>query len=174
MNRGMFIFIGGILLAFLTIGGYLLFQTFVVAQADPALTPINLEAKRLTPTAGEISFTTAKPAVTSIECSTSSDGPFSLCGAEAMSTTDHTIKTSIILDPDTTYFFRIVINNTTYDKDGVPYTLGRMAVEEAAPPDAFPAEILGLCTDDAGYDGTYDLNGDGCIRLNDQNMYLQQ
>src|SRR3989344_4729381 len=122
MARGLFIFFIGVLLALLTVGGVLIGRTFF-AQADPALTPSELKISRISPTAGEVVFKTEKEAVAAIDCSTTKDGSYSLCGAETTATKEHTLKTSVILDPEKEYYFTIKIGNTTFDNLGIPLVI---------------------------------------------------
>lgn len=170
MARGLFIFFVGVLIALLTVGGVLVGRTFFFASADPDLTPKEVKITRTSPTAGLISFKTDKEAVARIECGTVKDSPFSLCGAETVSTKEHEIKTSIILDPDKEYFFVIKIGNQTFDNLGIPLVLPTEDSQKG-PTVTFPTEILGQCQDDSLYQEQFDMNKDGCIRQNDKALY---
>lgn len=170
MARGLFIFFVGVLIALLTVGGILVGRTFFFASADPDLTPREVKITRTSPTAGLISFKTDKEAVASIECSTTKDGDFGLCGAETVSTKEHEIKTSIILDPDKEYFFVIKIGNETFDNLGIPLVLSTEE-SQGGPTASFPTDILGLCQEDSLYQEKFDMNKDGCIRQNDKILY---
>jgi hypothetical protein len=169
MARGFFIFFIGVLLALLTVGGVLVGRTFLSTQADPDLTPREVAITRTSPTAGLVTFKTDKEAIASIECATSEDGPFSLCGAETAPTADHELKTSIILDPEKEYFFNIKIGTTTYDNLGVPLVIPTESANETS----FPTDVLGLCLGDPAYKPEFDINQDGCIRQNDKILYAQ-
>lgn len=170
MNRTLFIFFIGVLLALLTVGGVLVGRTFFFTKADQDLTPREVQITRTTPTAGKVSFKTEKEAVASIECATKKEGPFSLCGAETTSTTNHEIKTTIILDPEKEYFFTIKIGSTTYDNLGIPLVLPTENTESKT---QFPSSVLGLCEGNQGYDPVFDVNKDGCIRQNDKILYAK-
>jgi len=170
MAKGLFVFSVGVLIALLTIGGFLVGRTFLFAKADPDLTPKEVKIVRSSPTAGLVSFKTDKEAVASIECATKKEGPFTLCGAETVSTGKHEIKTSIILDPEKEYFFVIKIGNQMYDNLGIPLVIPVEKEEKAE----FPRALLGLCTGDTGFDETFDINADGCIRQNDKTLYISQ
>jgi hypothetical protein len=169
MKQTALLFIAGVTLALLAIGGYFVAQSYFVS-ADGDAIPENINIERVSPTSGIITFTTAKPVIASIECAVSSEGPFSLCGAETQSTTNHEIKTSIILNPEAEYYFFIKIKNTTYDNLGNPFTL---AIKESKKAEEFPKNLLGVCKEDAGYDVSFDINKDGCIRQNDMLLYVQ-
>lgn len=170
MARGLFIFFIGVLLALLTVGGILVGRTFF-AQADPAFTPTEVKITRSSPTAGVVTFKTEKEAVASIECSTQKDGSYSLCGAETTPTKEHSLKTSVILDPEKEYFFVIKIGNTTFDNLGIALVLPKENEKEKNP---FPRELLGFCEGDPKYDVQFDVNKDGCIRLNDRMLFETQ
>src|SRR3989344_269014 len=165
MAKGLFIFFVGVLIALLTVGGVLVGRTFFFASADPDLTPKEVKVTRTSPTAGLVSFKTDKESVASIECGTAKDGPFSLCGAETVSTLEHEIKTSIILDPEKEYFFVIKIGNQTFDNLGIPLVLTTEDKQDGNTVD-FPTDLLGLCSDDSLYQEEFDVNKDGCIRQN--------
>lgn len=169
--KALFVFGGGVILAILAIGIFLASRAFF-AEADPALTPTDITITRPSPTSGELSFTTEKEAVASIECATSKEGPFSLCGAESSPTTSHQIKSSIILDPEKTYYFVIKIGNETYDNLGVPLELP-VGADPVQVLQEFPTNLLGTCRTDPGFDETFDLNKDGCIRQNDRMLFAQ-
>ncbi|MBI4130171.1 hypothetical protein HY468_02555 [Candidatus Roizmanbacteria bacterium] len=171
MVRSLLIFAIGILLALLTVGGFFVTRTFFAA-ADPQLEPKEITITRSSPTAGEVTFTTEKEAVASIECATVKEGPFSLCGAESTPTTTHNLKTSIILDPEKEYFFVIKIGNTTYDNLGLPMILP-MKQEKPKSFADFPKDLLGSCEQDSQYDVTFDMNKDGCIRQNDRDLFTK-
>ena len=168
MKNVVILFSAGIIVALLAVGGYLVGRTYFVS-ADEDLIPRNINIERTSPTAASIQFTTDQPTLASIECSTSPDGPFSLCGAESVETENHDIKTSIILDPEQEYYFFIKIRNVTYDNLGSAFEIP-LKREDAA---SFPTNLMGLCTGDTGYNATYDVNKDGCIRQNDRLLYSQ-
>jgi len=170
MAKALFIFFVGVLIALLTVGGVLVGRTFFFASADPDLTPRAVKITRTSPTAGLVAFETDKEAVASIECATASEGPFSLCGAETVSTKKHEIKTSIILDPEKEYFFVIKIGNETFDNLGIPLVLSTEE-SQGGPTTSFPTDNLGLCETDSLYQEKYDMNKDGCIRQNDKILY---
>jgi len=171
MSKTVIIFIVGVFLALLTVGGYLASQTFF-ASADPSLEPQNVVVERLSPTTGQVTFTTVKPATASIECAATADGPFDICGAEDTAITDHQLKTSVILDPDSSYYFYITIGNTRYDNLGQPLVFER-AEEKKPSADEFPTQLMGTCNDDLMYVAEYDVNKDGCIRFNDRDLFGQ-
>jgi hypothetical protein len=172
MAKGLFIFFVGVLIALLTVGGVLVGRTFFFASADPDLTPREVKITRTSPTAGLVSFKTDKASVASIECATTKEGPFSLCGAETVSTSEHEIKTSIILDPEKEYFFVIKIGNETFDNLGIPLVLTTEDKQEGSAD--FPTDFLGLCETDSLYQEEFDINKDGCIRQNDKILYETQ
>lgn len=171
MSKTVIIFIVGVLLALLTVGGYLASQTYF-ARADPSLEPQNVVIERQSPTTGQVTFTTVKPAIASIECSDTADGTFEICGAEETATTDHQVKTSVILDPESPYYFYITIGNTRYDNLGQPLAFERVQ-EDKPSASEFPVQLLGTCNDDLTYVAEYDVNKDGCIRFNDRDLYGQ-
>lgn len=182
MNKNLIIFLVGILLIGFTVLAVFFGRNYF-AKADTSLEPTNIKLRRLTPTAGEVSFTTAKAATASIECSTSANGPFSLCGAETLETTSHIVKTSIILNPEKDYHFKIKIGERTYDNIGLPFLMSRFQgsgqtgqVGESpntsgAIPRAFPSSLLGVCQGNSQFDADYDINKDGCIRQNDWDLF---
>lgn len=175
MNKNLAIFIIGIILIGFTVVA-IFFGRNYFAGADTSFEPTNIKSRRLTPTAGEVAFTTAKPAVASIECSTSENGPFSLCGAETLETTSHIVKTSIILNPEKDYHFKIKVGDRTYDNIGLPFLMPRYQNNSNSGlnnsiPRAFPSSLLGTCNGNSKYDADYDLNKDGCIRQNDWDLF---
>lgn len=171
MSKTVIIFIVGVVLALLTVGGYLASRTFL-ASADPSFEPQNVVIERLSPTTGQVTFTTMKPAIAQIECSDTADGTFDICGAEEIATTDHQVKTSVILDPERAYYFYITIGNTRYDNLGQPLVFEKPEENEKSASE-FPVQLLGTCSDDLTYVAEYDVNKDGCIRLNDRDLYGQ-
>lgn len=168
MKQTVILFISGILLALLAVGGYMVAQNYFVS-ADDEIIPENITISRPSPTTGLVSFTTAEPVIASIECGTNAEEEFSLCGAETQPTTNHEIRTSIILEPDTQYYFFIKIRKTTFDNLGNPFIIS--LPEEKEP---FPDAVLGKCENDPAYNKSYDINNDGCIRGNDKILYLEQ
>ncbi|KKR70541.1 MAG: hypothetical protein UU14_C0047G0006 [Candidatus Roizmanbacteria bacterium GW2011_GWB1_40_7] len=169
MKQVLLLFAGGIILALLVVGGYLVARTYF-ASADEDLIPQNIEIDRSSPTAAVIKFTTNQPVLASVECSQYPDGPFALCGAESQETDNHEVKTSIILDPEVEYHFFIKIRNITYDNLGSPFVIP----VKSAPAVEFPDSVLGTCSGDSGYNVKFDINKDGCIRANDKVLYLTQ
>lgn len=169
MKQILLLFAGGIMLALLVVGGYLVARTYF-ASADEDLIPQNIQVERTSPTSAIIRFTTNQPALASIECSQDPAGTFALCGAESQESEDHEITTSIILDPETEYHFFIKIRNITYDNLGNPFTIPI----QGGPTAEFDESTLGTCTGDTGYIEEFDFNKDGCIRQNDKVLYLTQ
>lgn len=169
-KKGVLVFVFGVLAVALTVGAVLVVRTYL-ASADTAAEPKEIESTRVSPTAGEVTFTTEKIAAASIECSTSQTGPFSICGAETEQTINHSIKTSIILDPDKSYYFNIKIGRRTYDNIGTPFVLPKPGDISRKSGKSFPASLLGKCQGDPEYDADYDLNKDGCIRQNDWDVF---
>lgn len=169
MNKAVVIFGVGILLAFLAIGGYLASRTFF-AGADVASEPQNVVVSRTSPTEGLVTFITVKPVIASIECADDPDGVFTICGAELSPTTDHSLKTSIILDPEKTSYFYIIIGNTRFDNLGQPleFTVDQTNTPQSS---AFPGGLIGVCESSVKYVAEFDVNKDGCIRLNDRDLY---
>ncbi len=168
MKQSVLLFITGVLLALLAVGGYLAGQMFF-ASADTDIVPENLTIKRISPTSALISFTTKKNIISSIECADDIKGNFSLCGAETEPTSSHKIKTSIILNPEKKYYFFIKIKNTTYDNLGKPFEI---PIKKDSKP--FADELLGICRGETKYNEVFDVNKDGCIRTNDKFMYLSR
>lgn len=171
MSKTVMVFAIGILLALLTVGGYFASRTFF-ASADPSMEPQNVVVTRSSPTAGEVTFLTEKPAVASLECSTIMDGDYEVCGSETSASTSHKLKTSIILDPEKVYYFYILIGNVRYDNLGRPLMFEK-SDEAGNDPSTFPTQLIGVCEDDPQYVKEYDLNNDGCILLNDRSLYGQ-
>lgn len=169
-KKGLLVFVFGVLAVAVTVGAVLVVRTYL-ASADTSSEPKEIKAGRVSPTAGEITFATDKEAIASIECATSETGPFSICGAETEKTTDHKIKTSIILDPEKAYHFKIKIGRRTYDNIGLPFVLPKHGDISREVGRSFPASLLGACQGDPDFDADYDLNKDGCIRQNDWDIF---
>ena len=170
MKNTLLLFFAGVLLALLAVGGYMAATTYF-ASADEESIPENIIIERVSPTTGQISFSTAKPVIASIDCAASVDGPFSLCGAETQVTDTHEIRTSIILEPDADYYFFITIRNTTYDNLGKPFVI---PADTKPSVDSFPAKLFGTCTQDPDFDEAFDINKDGCIRQNDRMLFMEK
>lgn len=173
-KKGFLVFILGFLAIVATVTGIFTFQSYF-AKADETTLPKEIKIERVTATAAQVIFKTDKEVIASIECSNSQTGPFNLCGAESSATSNHTIKTSIILDPEKNYFVRIKIGRSTYDQLGKPFELPNETTQPSGQnSNTFPDNLLGVCSDSSSYNAKYDVNNDSCIRANDRILFLNK
>lgn len=127
--RGFITFL--ILLAILTTGtvgfSYISTPTNTTSQADePRTEPLNLTVNNVSESQAEINWTTVSQSSTQViysknlnaECLTSVESESTDCLKSVLSEPQTSHKTSLInLEPETTYFFRVIANGKIYPSD---------------------------------------------------------
>jgi hypothetical protein len=104
----------------------------VITRATNSV-PENIRVSNITETSAEVSWETGIQTQGIVEYGSEPDQMVKFA-PEAVQTTNHNVRVTL-LDPGTTYYFRIRVGTDTYDNDGVPYTFTTAADGEGTAPD---------------------------------------
>lgn len=171
--------------------GNRMFNLLARASGSP---PEGVQIGNITANSASVTFTTTDESQALIEYGTNPTN-LTLFASDETSTTNHTVKISL-LTPNTTYYFHIKIGDKTYENSGLPWTFTTTGVRDAGPtptrvpltPSLSPspqatgssgttgtgavncndiAKLIGATKGSPNYDPQYDINKDGIINSAD-------
>ena len=166
--KGFLYFLLFAVLLFAAVFGARFVQNYLTqARATPQ--PENVEVREITQTTAKITWTTEKDAQ-SIILYGETPGNLPLMAFEDKPKKDHEVNLSL-LNPRTTYYFKIKVGEQEFDDQGLPWQFTTLSTVATPTPPSFNPSLFPQKFGTS--DPLYDLNHDGVVNFTDYSLYLQ-